>query len=147
MKYSLCDVDHHQNIIHIYRTTPSSFTTAALYPFVSPVRYGLPLPSPCRDRASFAPPQSNFPQLDIYSIFYSSSLDRKSTRLNSSHTVISYAVFCLKKKIKLTLAPPSRCTPVALSVFLHCVVALLLTLLYTFLLFMFLIFTFMLNRR
>src|SRR5260221_2260116 len=25
--------------------------------------------------------------------------DRKSTRLNSSHTVISYAVFCLKKKI------------------------------------------------
>src|SRR5256885_11139920 len=26
------------------------------------------------------------------------SLDRKSTRLNSSHLVISYAVFCLKKK-------------------------------------------------
>src|SRR5438034_2090000 len=26
-------------------------------------------------------------------------VDRKSTRLNSSHTVISYAVFCLKKKI------------------------------------------------
>src|SRR5260221_7016438 len=26
------------------------------------------------------------------------SIDRKSTRLNSSHTVISYAVFCLKKK-------------------------------------------------
>src|SRR5260221_1972991 len=26
------------------------------------------------------------------------SRDRKSTRLNSSHTVISYAVFCLKKK-------------------------------------------------
>src|SRR5260221_4988181 len=29
-----------------------------------------------------------------------SSRDRKSTRLNSSHTVISYAVFCLKKKKK-----------------------------------------------
>src|SRR5690348_17802738 len=28
--------------------------------------------------------------------------DRKSTRLNSSHPSISYAVFCLKKKIKLT---------------------------------------------
>src|SRR3712207_8591571 len=27
-------------------------------------------------------------------------LDRKSTRLNSSHANISYAVFCLKKKIK-----------------------------------------------
>src|SRR5260221_8562237 len=29
---------------------------------------------------------------------YACSRDRKSTRLNSSHTVISYAVFCLKKK-------------------------------------------------
>src|SRR5438034_6270579 len=28
------------------------------------------------------------------------ALDRKSTRLNSSHTVISYAVFCLKKKTR-----------------------------------------------
>src|SRR5207253_6865077 len=27
-------------------------------------------------------------------------IDRKSTRLNSSHVAISYAVFCLKKKIK-----------------------------------------------
>src|SRR5258708_31142169 len=31
--------------------------------------------------------------------------DRKSTRLNSSHQIISYAVFCLKKK-KLYLAEP-----------------------------------------
>src|SRR5438034_9649817 len=30
-------------------------------------------------------------------------IDRKSTRLNSSHTVISYAVFCLKKKKKKKL--------------------------------------------
>src|SRR5438132_10895328 len=29
--------------------------------------------------------------------------DRKSTRLNSSHTVISYAVFCLKKKKNKTI--------------------------------------------
>src|SRR5690625_6960221 len=28
------------------------------------------------------------------------SIDRKSTRLNSSHVAISYAVFCLKKKTK-----------------------------------------------
>src|SRR5260221_3855684 len=31
-------------------------------------------------------------------IVASTGIDRKSTRLNSSHTVISYAVFCLKKK-------------------------------------------------
>src|SRR5260221_4729862 len=30
--------------------------------------------------------------------------DRKSTRLNSSHTVISYAVFCLKKKNNFSTA-------------------------------------------
>src|SRR5947207_11122370 len=30
--------------------------------------------------------------------------DRKSTRLNSSHTVISYAVFCLKKKVNSNTA-------------------------------------------
>src|SRR5438874_13476379 len=30
-------------------------------------------------------------------------LDRKSTRLNSSHVEISYAVFCLKKKKKISL--------------------------------------------
>src|SRR5438034_5347127 len=39
--------------------------------------------------------------------------DRKSTRLNSSHTVISYAVFCLKKKKKSkrmdTLNNPCAC--------------------------------------
>src|SRR2546426_12414108 len=33
-------------------------------------------------------------------IFTVLKLDRKSTRLNSSHLVISYAVFCLKKKKK-----------------------------------------------
>src|SRR2546426_12426484 len=32
--------------------------------------------------------------------------DRKSTRLNSSHLVISYAVFCLKKKKKITIVLP-----------------------------------------
>src|SRR5438045_7710238 len=30
-------------------------------------------------------------------------IDRKSTRLNSSHLGISYAVFCLKKKTKITM--------------------------------------------
>src|SRR2546426_2664179 len=33
--------------------------------------------------------------------------DRKSTRLNSSHLVISYAVFCLKKKKRITCRSPN----------------------------------------
>src|SRR5947209_12536885 len=54
----------------------------------------------------------------------STGIDRKSTRLNSSHANISYAVFCLKKKmmvrlvvllplhlLRLSLATPSRGTP------------------------------------
>src|SRR3712207_8872519 len=34
---------------------------------------------------------------------YSIERDRKSTRLNSSHANISYAVFCLKKKNRITI--------------------------------------------
>src|SRR5258708_11928313 len=42
-------------------------------------------------------------------------LDRKSTRLNSSHQIISYAVFCLKKKKQQLLSHRK-----ALSVMLAC---------------------------
>src|SRR5438132_5555202 len=37
-------------------------------------------------------------RLDRAALQQALNRDRKSTRLNSSHTVISYAVFCLKKK-------------------------------------------------
>src|SRR5256885_13807458 len=40
---------------------------------------------------------------------YLQEADRKSTRLNSSHLVISYAVFCLKKKKKTTQPYPPSC--------------------------------------
>src|ERR1039457_5354327 len=39
-------------------------------------------------------------------------IDRKSTRLNSSHLVISYAVFCLKKKYRGLCPPTAATTPV-----------------------------------
>src|SRR5258708_29450154 len=46
-------------------------------------------------------------------------LDRKSTRLNSSHQIISYAVFCLKKKN--TTQPPqfTHCTSNAIAPHCH----------------------------
>src|SRR5437588_3128225 len=53
-----------------------------------------------------APEDLNFGSLyDLFRVTFREQwvvqkLDRKSTRLNSSHTVISYAVFCLKKKKK-----------------------------------------------
>src|SRR5260221_9567905 len=48
--------------------------------------------------------ESRVPLLKVWDIAHkdkkTGNPDRKSTRLNSSHTVISYAVFCLKKKKK-----------------------------------------------
>mgnify|MGYP000429759807 CR=1 FL=1 len=44
-----------------------------------------------------------FPAYGMFLVFFEDgkrNLDRKSTRLNSSHVKISYAVFCLKKKKK-----------------------------------------------
>src|SRR5258708_28623577 len=38
-------------------------------------------------------------------------LDRKSTRLNSSHQIISYAVFCLKKKKRNKYTPAHNISP------------------------------------
>src|SRR3712207_8484530 len=44
--------------------------------------------------------------------------DRKSTRLNSSHANISYAVFCLKKKKKTTTSFPLR-TQIVMTNLVH----------------------------
>src|SRR5947207_4005479 len=46
-------------------------------------------------RRRFAQPERDRRRLTVCIL---DAKDRKSTRLNSSHTVISYAVFCLKKK-------------------------------------------------
>src|SRR5688572_31660818 len=49
-----------------------------------------------RRRGSRRPPTLS----DLYKSCQETSEDRKSTRLNSSHSQISYAVFCLKKKTR-----------------------------------------------
>src|SRR5256885_11134127 len=58
----------------------------------------MPLLPPCTSRVSPAckAPRSNTLLQTVKKV--SGNADRKSTRLNSSHLVISYAVFCLKKK-------------------------------------------------
>src|SRR5438132_7273919 len=59
-------------------------------------RYGQVFPwvVPSQGEASGAPEVIRLVRQEL-----DAGADRKSTRLNSSHTVISYAVFCLKKKI------------------------------------------------
>src|SRR2546430_9031924 len=51
-------------------------------------------------RSSFTAGGSSdkFSGMFVVSYFNQDAIDRKSTRLNSSHSQISYAVFCLKKK-------------------------------------------------
>src|SRR2546422_3745043 len=49
-------------------------------------------------RAPAAPPSARRPRAAPPSLALRLRADRKSTRLNSSHGYISYAVFCLKKK-------------------------------------------------
>src|SRR5258708_17487152 len=48
----------------------------------------------------FAVLQPNFRGSTGKGLAFTQAKDRKSTRLNSSHQIISYAVFCLKKKNK-----------------------------------------------
>src|SRR5438034_3712169 len=50
--------------------------------------------------ARVAPDARVHPTATVSALAVGCTRDRKSTRLNSSHTVISYAVFCLKKKKK-----------------------------------------------
>src|SRR5258705_2623515 len=61
---------------------------STLFPYTTLFRSWLALPSA----------ESEFPPSEMMFSFGGNSLDRKSTRLNSSHLGISYAVFCLKKK-------------------------------------------------
>src|SRR5437660_4727611 len=64
------------------RSTLFPYTTLFRSPLSAPLGW-------CRPGCDS--PSEQFPRLLL-------SIDRKSTRLNSSHVAISYAVFCLKKK-------------------------------------------------
>src|SRR2546430_10017557 len=69
---------------------------STLFPYTTLFRSFEGLPQPCevgRYHSLIAAPGRLPAQLEV-----SAQTDRKSTRLNSSHSQISYAVFCLKKK-------------------------------------------------
>src|SRR5688572_32738090 len=76
---------------------------STLFPYTTLFRSTTPAPLyPCRARRSVCAPRAS-------AIATPAALtptpDRKSTRLNSSHSQISYAVFCLKKKNKKVQPP------------------------------------------
>src|SRR5256885_3369635 len=93
---------------------------STLFPYTTLFRSSVAATAADYGLTVIAPAQANDPQLEralgelqpdfIFSFYYRSLLgtpllraDRKSTRLNSSHLVISYAVFCLKKKKHLAV--------------------------------------------
>src|SRR5690349_22549662 len=86
------------------RSTLFPYTTL----FRSPEQYGAPAPqspSALQDMVIAPPRPVVVPPPDVLVVppppgVLVDPLDRKSTRLNSSHVEISYAVFCLKKKKK-----------------------------------------------
>src|SRR3712207_9149709 len=78
------------------RSTLFPCTTLFRSPDTSPQRWHL---QPAWDLAPSPPPPASEPDRYRYDpADPTPALDRKSTRLNSSHANISYAVFCLKKK-------------------------------------------------
>src|SRR2546427_6697992 len=79
-----------------------------LFPYTTLFRPPPPPPPPRPPRRSREPsPPLSAARLGstrgISGGFTGTSSDRKSTRLNSSHSQISYAVFCLKKKKKILI--------------------------------------------
>src|SRR5207247_7588518 len=101
---------------HRPRSTPSLFSlqsppppTPTLFPYTTLFRSflgvlpGLTVGRPESRRPSIRAPEARpaapvAPLQKGRSLLVGSGLDRKSTRLNSNHEWISYAVFCLKKK-------------------------------------------------
>src|SRR2546426_7593348 len=82
--------------------TPQETLAAGCTPSRAATSCPSPIPRPWASRSHAAvsiPARANgLPRTPACSA--ASTADRKSTRLNSSHLVISYAVFCLKKKNK-----------------------------------------------
>src|SRR2546430_11507555 len=90
---------------------------STLFPYTTLFRSGFPepdvsvhrrereLPSSAPDRARHPPraQPAGHHEREVREDLAVHRLDRKSTRLNSSHSQISYAVFCLKKKKNYSL--------------------------------------------
>src|SRR2546430_6934724 len=87
------------------RSTRFPYTTLFRSPFddpavgAQPARGGVHLDVLCSHDAGLAHPPRHHGRVTRHAAARGEHRDRKSTRLNSSHSQISYAVFCLKKKI------------------------------------------------
>src|SRR5688572_33221363 len=88
-------------VFFFHDTAPTEFYTLSLHDALPISRLGAPR----------IPVGYSMPLEDEARVSSERILDRKSTRLNSSHSQISYAVFCLKKKKKAIHFKPRVGTP------------------------------------
>src|SRR5437762_8606060 len=90
----------------LLRTLPAP-PSLTLFPYTTLFRSGPrgrrpgPTPPPGGGRPSLAADFGQRQDALELALHHGMLVDRKSTRLNSSHRCISYAVFCLKKKIRV----------------------------------------------
>src|SRR5258708_23907070 len=97
----MCGLQKHQ--VSENRSFSTMFIVRALKATRSSPRRSLPMPRNALGRGLGAlirelEPKSSPEPAPIHPHATNAPRDRKSTRLNSSHQIISYAVFCLKKK-------------------------------------------------
>src|SRR3712207_6917527 len=89
---------------------------STLFPYTTLFRSTYPLDKDYRDifrnHIHIIPRKYNFGGFELSTDLF---VDRKSTRLNSSHANISYAVFCLKKKIEGDLNAETPCRLLAVE--------------------------------
>src|SRR5256886_7300801 len=83
-----------------YTTLFRSLASSRCRPASSAASSPAPSPRPCSSASTARPCRRTSRSSPASARCRSSRRDRKSTRLNSSHSQISYAVFCLKKKNK-----------------------------------------------
>src|SRR5262245_65380059 len=81
----------------LFRSSPGALDPAA-HPAARPPRPGAEPGRPARRHRGARVPAMKIAAVAERARDIVATLDRKSTRLNSSHLGISYAVFCLKKK-------------------------------------------------
>src|SRR5258708_31058267 len=80
--------------------TPTGSATVSILPSISSFERNTPYPISVYFNTKSISVSGVAVRLTFSNLGVTSSKDRKSTRLNSSHQIISYAVFCLKKKKK-----------------------------------------------
>src|SRR5947208_7595600 len=88
---------------------------STLFPYTTLFRSVLPVHAELRSRGADGAPSGILRAGGAFAVRTGADgaaredIDRKSTRLNSSHQIISYAVFCLKKKKEIDKTMINQC--------------------------------------